>query len=149
MSRQPETIIDEADIRDKDLLLEMNHRLMEDERYDRPPTQDALQRRWNEFLYLDRYGVYLFRAADRRVVGYAVVHLDDQPRYLRHFYIRREERRRGFGTSAFHALLRALDVHRIDLDVMTWNERGFGFWRSLGFRERCRAMAYDPEIYGG
>ena len=148
MNRKPEIFVEPASVSDRELLLDMNRQLMEDEKYDRVPAEEVLSRRWDEFLSLDRFGVYLFRTADSRVAGYAVVHLDEEPRYLRHFFIRREERRHGYGTAAFHALLETLDVRRMDLDVMSWNERGRGFWKSLGFTERCRMMAYDRETSG-
>lgn len=131
-----------ADESNKALLFEMNHHLMEDERYDRPPSEEDLKKRWIDFINLPRYGVYLFEE-NGDVVGYAIVHLDETPRYLRHFFISRSHRRKGLGTTCFNKLLEYLQTETIDLDVMSWNERGYDFWKSMGFTERCRVMAYD------
>jgi len=134
-------IVLKADISNLELLHRMNRELMEDERYDRPPTDEVLVKRWNDFLTLGRYGTFLFKSGSD-VIGYAVVHLDDDPLYLRHFYICREHRRAGWGTVCFNALLDKLNTKKIDIEVMSWNKRGMGFWRSLGFTERCRSLSY-------
>ncbi len=65
---------------------------------------------------------------------------DRTPLYLRHFYICRDQRRKGYGTAAFHALLRTLGTNTVDLDVYVWNERGKAFWTSLGFAPRALMM---------
>jgi len=124
-----------------DHLFKMNHHLMEDEKYDRTPSDGDLKKRWREFLSLERFGVYLFEENDV-IVGYAIVHLDESPPYLRHFFISRDHRRKGLGTLCFKTLLGYLKTDSIDLDVMSWNERGYEFWKSLGFTERCRVMTY-------
>ncbi|MDA3852545.1 MAG: GNAT family N-acetyltransferase [Spirochaetaceae bacterium] len=131
--------IQKAKNKDLPLLLEMNQQLMQDEKYDRPPSQPELLKRWDSFLSQDKFGVFLFKES-QEIVGYAVVHLEDSPPYLRHFFIHRDHRRKGLGTRCFWALLDHIKTETIDLDVMTWNTRGQAFWKSLGFKERCRMM---------
>ena len=47
---------------------------------------------------------------DRLVAGYCVVHDRQQPKYLRHFYVKEEYRRKGVARRAFGLLLEALNV---------------------------------------
>ena len=65
---------------------------------------------------------------------------DRKPYYLRHFYISRTRRRKGFGSAAFYLLLETLGTQTMDLDVFVWNESGIGFWQSLGFESRAHLM---------
>lgn len=123
-------------------LLLMNKQLMEDEQFDRPLSDDGLKKRWDEFLAGDRYRVLLFEE-EKNTIGYAVVHMDRTPLYLRHFFIKREFRKRGYGTESFHKMLDFLNTGAIDLDVMSWNDRGYRFWRSLGFTERCKLLTFS------
>jgi ribosomal protein S18 acetylase RimI-like enzyme len=119
----------------------MNKQLMEDEEFDRPLNDENLRKRWEEFLTQNKYQVLLFILEDD-IIGYAVVHMDQSPLYLRHFFIKREFRRMGNGSNCFHEMLNHLNTSTIDLDVMSWNERGFKFWKSLGFTERCKIMTF-------
>jgi RimJ/RimL family protein N-acetyltransferase len=124
---------------DKDILLKMNKQLMEDEQFDRILSDEILSNKWDEFLTDDKFTVVLF-LIDDDITGYAIVQTDLKPLYLRHFFIKREFRRKGYGRESFNAMLEFLNTNEIDLDVMSWNERGMKFWESLGFTERCRMM---------
>ena len=73
---------------------------MEDEQYDRIPDESFLRERWESFTNDEKYAVFLF-VSEGLTAGYAVVHIDEDPMYLRHFYICREFRRKGIGTGAF------------------------------------------------
>lgn len=60
---------------------------------------------------------------------------DQQVVYVRQFYIEREHRRRGLGTTAFAALQAARfpAAQTISLDVLATNPSGQRFWERLGF----------------
>jgi GNAT superfamily N-acetyltransferase len=90
---------------------------------------------------LEREKAYKFSVSDE-IIGYALVNTNRKPCYLHHFYICRSHRRKGYGTSAFYALLKALNIKEIDLDVYDWNERGKSFWNALGFKPRAIIMRY-------
>jgi RimJ/RimL family protein N-acetyltransferase len=123
------------------LLTEMFLELMTDEQSDSPGTPAQAALCMKEYLARgDR--AYTFQAQGV-VAGYALVIADRTPLYLRHFYICRDARRRGYGTAAFYALLEALNTETIDLDVFVWNERGKAFWSSLGFAPRATIMRYQ------
>lgn len=124
--------------RDAALLAHMFKELAEDENTDTPRT-DAQYRQCMEDFLESGESAYVFSAGDA-VVGYALVTPGREPYYLRHFYIARSERRKGYGRGAFDLLLRSLGVDTIDLDVFVWNTRGIAFWTSLGFEPRCHMM---------
>ncbi len=126
---------------DTALLTSLFLELMADEKTDRPVTEAQAKLRMQE--YLARGDQAFAFGVQGDTVGYALVVCDREPLYLRHFYICRHARRKGYGTTAFHALLKALDTATIDLDVFVWNERGKAFWASLGFAPRATIMRYN------
>ncbi len=130
--------IDIAPCTDDALLSRMFLELMEDEKTDLPATPAFAASRMEEYLSRGDNAYVFF--AQGAVAGYALVITDRSPLYLRHFYICRDQRRRGYGTAAFHALLETLGADTIDLDVFVWNERGKAFWESLGFAPRALMM---------
>ena len=126
--------IAKATNQDIDLLFSINQQLIIDEDYDRPLTDEKLNERWKQFfteIYID-----FFIKVENEIVGYSVIHNHQTPKYIRHFYVQKEYRRKGIGKKAFYLILNELDVKEIDVDVMYWNQSGLSFWKSLGFHER-------------
>ena len=120
------------------LLTRMYKELAEDENSDTTQTDAQFQQCMEGFLKRgDHAFVFLI---GRSVIGYALVITDRKPYYLRHFYISRSKRRKGYGSTAFRGLLQTLGTDTIDLDVYVWNERAISFWRSLGFEPRAHLM---------
>jgi RimJ/RimL family protein N-acetyltransferase len=132
--------INEAEISQINLLVEMNKKLVNDENYDRPLSHEKLVERWHSF-FSDKYRIYIFEK-DSKIVGYCVIHDDQDPKYIRHFYIKDEFRGKNLGRTAFELLLKELNVSEIDLDVMHWNKDGIAFWKALGFKERYLGMTF-------
>ncbi|MCL6613628.1 MAG: GNAT family N-acetyltransferase [Firmicutes bacterium] len=124
-----------------DLLVHMNKQLIEDERHDNPMTLQELKERMRMFISTS-YKAFIFQK-DGQVIGYALVDMTRKPLYLRQFFIDRGCRRKGFGATAFHLLLEELKTDTIDIEVLSWNEAGIGFWKSLGFKERSIYMRYE------
>ncbi|WP_127532187.1 GNAT family N-acetyltransferase [Paenibacillus kobensis] len=124
----------------------MNKQLIEDEQHDNPMNIEQLQARMAGFIE-GHYSAYLFKQ-DGELRGYALVDHARKSLYLRQFFIMRESRRGGLGTLAFTALLNHLGTGQIDIEVMFWNERGYRFWRSLGFQERSFYMRLDGAQVG-
>jgi ribosomal protein S18 acetylase RimI-like enzyme len=94
------------------------------------------------------YDAYYFRgegAEGDEVLGYALVRRTVAPKYLRHFFICREQRRRGYGRRFFRELLAELGETSIDIEVLTANAAGVQFWQSLGFVPRSLYMRYGEE----
>ena len=115
----------DCSVDDAQVLADMNHDLIEDEKAETALNRSQLLERMIGFLQSD-YRAYLF-VADDKTVGYALCNTQRVPIYLRQFFICREERRKGYGKQAFHTLLRHLDVKEIDLDVYVWNQPGIAF----------------------
>jgi len=123
---------------DANQLAQMNRMLIEDEHAENAMSAEELKQRMEGFLKTG-YKAFFF-AVHGDIAGYALVHMERQPLYLRQFLICREERRKGYGKEAFHALLHTLKADEMDVDVLSWNEAGLSFWRSLGFVERVLNM---------
>lgn len=125
-------------------LAQMNKQLFEDEKNDNIPSIELLEERLRKSMD-DGSQAYIFIDKEEPV-GYALVNTHVVPSYLSHFFICREHRRNHLGTVAFNALMGVLNCDTIDLDVFCWNERGQGFWKSLGFEERCIIMRKKTKI---
>ena len=132
--------IERASDQDINLLLKMNYDLMDDEKFDRPLPEEKLIERWKEFL-TDNFLTLLIKI-ENEVVGYSVIHDHPHPKYIRHFFIKRDFRRKGIGTKAINLILEYLNVNEMDVDVMFWNLDGLLFWKSLGFKERYIGLTY-------
>ena len=126
---------------DLDLLAVLNKQLIEDEQHDNKMNVEQLRERMNGFINTD-YKAYLFEKGSK-VIGYALVNHTRKPLYLRQFFICRDVRRQGYGKTTFNKLLELLKTEIIDIEVMSWNGRGIGFWRSLGFKDRSIYMRFD------
>lgn len=114
--------------------------LAEDEGSDIHRTDQEAAEEMADFLERGEKA-YIFIVSGN-TAGYALVNINHTPPYLHHFYICRQYRRKGYGTSAFNMLINALVADEIDLDVYDWNERGKAFWGSLGFKPRAVIMRY-------
>lgn len=121
-----------GDLEESPELLEESPELLEEER--------ALMER---YLTGEAYHVYEF-LAEGVVVGHVVVERERRfPGVMLHnFFIRREYRRRGYGTQALHALMEYLGETALDLDVFCWNQRALAFYKHFGFKEIFLHMNY-------
>jgi len=75
-------------------------------------------------------------------VGYALYRLDDAGVYLRHFFIAREQRRRGLGRCAVALLLERVAPRgsRVSLQVLNHNAAALAFWRAIGFADSAQTL---------
>lgn len=130
--------------KDLDTLAVMNKQLIEDEKSDNQMTIPQLKNRMKEFIEAD-YKAYFF-VLDDEIVGYALINICKSPFYLRQFFICREYRRKHYGKKAFTAIMKELNTSIIDIEVLTLNEVGQSFWRSMGFKERSIYMRCDTKV---
>ncbi|XEC94925.1 N-acetyltransferase family protein [Paenibacillus tarimensis] len=128
---------------DLDVLAGLNKQLIEDEQHDNTMTIEQLKTRMEDFINTD-YKAYLFKE-NGEVKGYALINHRRDPLYLRQFFICRNSRAQGYGKKAFLKLIDLLGTHQLDVEVMYWNEKGYAFWRSLGFKERSVYLRLDTE----
>lgn len=122
-------------------LAKLNKQLIDDEKSNNPMSIGELEERMAGFLTSD-YSAYFFVDDEDNVIGYALVRNSCEPPYLRQFLIKREYRGRHLGTAAFNALLDFLGVTSIDIEVLSHNTAGLGFWESCGFKEISRYMRF-------
>ena len=125
---------------DAPVLAQMNRQLIDDERAENDMTLAQLEERMCHFMATS-YRAYLI-FDDGQVVGYILCAPQRTPLYIRHFFITRENRRKGYGTRAMALLREMLHVHDVDLDVLVWNKRGIDFYQHIGFEPLALHMRY-------
>jgi predicted acetyltransferase len=128
----------QAEAGDAGLLALLNRALIIAEQSDNTMSYGALLERMQTLL-ASTYQAWLFRA-DEVVVGYALVDMSVQPRYLRHFCIVESLRGQGYGTAAFESLHTMLGRDSLEVDVLAWNSAGAKFWAKMGFAPRSIRM---------
>lgn len=126
---------------DLDMLAVLNKQLIEDEKHDNKMNVEQLRERMKGFIHTD-YKAYIFEDGSR-TIGYALVDHSRKPLYLRQFFICRDVRRKGYGRVALNKLLEFIDADVIDLEVLSWNTGGIGFWRAMGFKDRSIYMRLE------
>lgn len=120
------------------LLAGMNKELIEDEGSTNPMNVTELEERMRQFL-LDGWAVELLEH-DGEPVGYILYRTRQNERgqdelYIRQFFIRRENRGRGFGRAGIDLFMRerAEPGTIVVLDVLEVNGQGRLFWQAMGF----------------
>lgn len=78
-------------------------------------------------------------------IGYALIDINKNPMFIRHYFIIEEYRRQGYGTAAFNKLIVFLEVDRVDLTVLASNDIGFKFWTSCGLTPYEVVMHYRSD----
>jgi len=132
--------IKECTENDIELLAKMNKQLIEDEKANNLMDITQLENRMNDFLN-NGYKAFFF-IIEEKIIGYALCDMTKEPKYLRQFFIKREERRKHYGKYSFSKLLEKLEIKEIEVDVLKWNEDGIKFWENIGFKEQWKRMKY-------
>jgi len=132
--------IKECTKNDIKLLAKMNKQLIEDEKANNLMDITQLENRMYDFLN-NGYKAFFF-IIEEEIVGYALCDMTKEPKYLRQFFIKREERRKHYGKNGFIKLLEKLETKEIEIDVLKWNEDGIKFWKNIGFKELWKRMKY-------
>jgi len=135
--------IKECTLEDTALLAEMNKQLIEDEISNNKMDVFQLKNRMIDFLN-NGYKAFFFTVSNE-IVGYALCDMTKEPKYLRQFFIKREERRKHYGKIAFEILLDKTGIKEIEIDVLKWNETGIKFWEEIEFVEQSKKMKYIKE----
>jgi GNAT superfamily N-acetyltransferase len=136
----------EATPADAAVLAELNRQLIRDEGHRNWMAVAELEGRMADWL-AGEYRAVLFLDGER-TIGYALFRFDPEFVYLRQFFVRPEDRRRGVGRAAI-AWLREhawREVPRVRLDVLVGNPIGSAFWRAVGFRDYCVTLEWDRPV---
>ena len=120
--------IETASLDDCPALGLMNRQLIDDEGNGNAMTAEELGERMRGWLIKGVYTGYVFKLGVE-IIGYVLVDLASM--YVRHFFISREHRRKGYGRIAVGLLFDQLGTDEIELSCLTKNEAGQAFWRSF------------------
>jgi GNAT superfamily N-acetyltransferase len=78
-------------------------------------------------------------------VAYALYKESPTEVYLRQLFVRRDRRRQGIGRESVIALRRLWPrSKRLTVEVLTANECGVAFWRSVGYKDYCLTLEIVP-----
>lgn len=126
------------------LLTDMNRQLIQDEGHRNPMTPLELEGRMRKWLK-DEYEAVLFEEAEEPV-AYALFKKGKDQIYLRQFFVSRGNRRKGLGKKAMDLLFSKVwpPNTRIVVEVLTANEAGYRFWKSVGFKDYAITLEKPP-----
>jgi ribosomal protein S18 acetylase RimI-like enzyme len=130
-----------ADIRHLEILTEMNICLREDEKIDNVMTDLQVKERMISFLNNPQYDVSICKN-ENEIVGYSLVDIEKEPKYLRQLFIKKEFRNNRFGKLCIQHILEKLKIKELDIEVMCWNESAMKFYEKCGFIKRYIGMRY-------
>lgn len=126
---------------DAPFLADINRQLIEDEWGGGGMSLERLEARMLRWIRDDEYRAILFQEDDA-TVAYALVSLDEDSAFIRHFFVLKQHRGRGVGRRAIDILFaRVIPAgFRTTLDVLASNQGGHRFWRSVGFTDYAIRM---------
>ena len=126
------------------MLGEWNRQLIRDEGHRNPMNTEELTARMAGWLG-SGYQAVVFAAAGEPV-GYAVYLAEPDTIYLRHFFIRAEQRRRGCGRAGFQILRDQVwpEGVRLSVNVLCRNAAGVAFWHAMGYANYCLTLEMMP-----
>ena len=133
--------IQKCTIADVPTLAKLNKQLIDDEKSNNFMSISELENRMREFLKTD-YVAYFF-IKNSKIIGYALLKATVEPVYLRQFLIDREYREQHYGKQVFQMLMQHLEIDKIDIEILPWNQIGYSFWKSCGFKELSISMRYE------
>lgn len=130
-----------AEQADVPMLAAINQRLIDDEWGGGGMSRARLEERIHGWIEDDAYRALLF-SEDGSDVAYALVSVDGESAYIRHFFVMDEHRGGGAGRRALDLLIRDIipPATRVTLDVLASNTGGHAFWRSVGFTDYAIRM---------
>jgi ribosomal protein S18 acetylase RimI-like enzyme len=133
-----------ATLRDCELLGEWNYQLIRDEGHRNRMTIGELTERMRGWL-AGEYNAVIF-AEGGQEVGYAVYREEPKELYLRQLFVRRDQRRRGYGRKAMEILRDQVwpSEKRLTVEVLVANEAAVRFWRSVGYRDYALLLEIVP-----
>ena len=131
---------------DVPLLARINRELIEHEWGGVSKSLEHLEARLQRWISDPTYTALVFSRGEK-FVAYTLLHLYPDEAYIRHFYVSPQARSAGMGRQVCEIVLREFVPPgvRVSLDVLTSNQSGLRFWRSIGFRDYSVVM----ELYNG
>ncbi|WP_420128582.1 GNAT family N-acetyltransferase [Longimicrobium sp.] len=135
---------------DAPFLADINRQLIEDEWGGGGMSLERLEARMRRWIADEEYRAVLFQE-ENATVAYALVSLDEDSAFIRHFFVLKDHRGRGVGRRAIDTLFdRVIPAgFRTTLDVLASNQGGHRFWGSVGFSDYAIRMERLPREGGG
>lgn len=122
-----------AELRDADILAELNQELIEDEQHPNPIRIAQLTERMQGWLTTD-YICYMAKEKGS-IVAYCLYRDDESHYYMRQLYVDRAHRRKGIATRLLDWLYENVWMDKkVRLDVLVHNEDAVAFYQRYGFR---------------
>ncbi|MEM0897342.1 MAG: GNAT family N-acetyltransferase [Verrucomicrobiota bacterium] len=130
---------------DLELLAHWNGQLINDEGHWNPASQQELVRRLAEWLQQD-YEAIIF-SDNEQDVAYALYREGSEEVYLRQFFVRRDQRRKGLGGKAIRSLKAGVwpPNKRINVAALVGNPSAIAFWRAVGFSDYALTLSMAPD----
>ncbi len=121
-----------AELRDADILAELNQELIEDEQHPNPMCIAQLTERMRTWLTTD-YICYMAKEKGS-IVAYCLYRDDESHYYMRQLYVDRVHRRKGIATRLLDWLYENVWTDKkVRLDVLAHNEDAVAFYQRYGF----------------
>lgn len=120
-------------------LVEMNTQLVIDEQYDVVLPPEKMSERMKDFIQGSVYDCYLM-VHENSHCGYCLVDKTKTPLYLRHLFVKKEHRRKGYGKLCITMLMEMYKTDTLEIEVMAWNTPAIEFYKSIGFTPRFIGM---------
>jgi GNAT superfamily N-acetyltransferase len=128
---------------DLDLLADWNHQLIRDEGHRNPMTVAQLRERMKGWL-AGEYQAVLF-LAHAEPVAYSLYKEEAAEIYLRQLFVRRDQRRKGFGQAAMRILLTQVwPKKRLTVEVLCGHPDAVKFYRRLGYQDYSLRLEILP-----
>ena len=122
-----------AELRDADILAELNQELIEDEQHPNPMCIAQLTERMRGWLTTD-YICYMAKEKGS-IVAYCLYRDDESHYYMRQLYVDRAHRRKGIATRLLDWLYENVWMDKkVRLDVLAHNADAVAFYQRYGFR---------------
>jgi diamine N-acetyltransferase len=129
-----------AAVKDITELSVLNRQLREDERIDNQMTDIEITKRMESFVTDKIYKVHILENEEKEIIGYCVLDITRNPKYLRQLFIKQNYRNHGFGKMLLEKIMKEYQLKEIDLEVMEWNESAMRFYEHAGFKRRYIGM---------
>ena len=129
-----------ATINDLAQLSVLNKQLREDEKIDNEMSDEEITKRMESFITGQVYKVHVLENQEKEIIGYCVLDITREPKYMRQLFVKSLYRNNGYGKLLLKKVMEEYQLKEIDLEVMQWNESAIRFYENVGFKRRYIGM---------
>ena len=129
-----------ATINDLAELSVLNKQLREDEKIDNEMSDEEITKRMESFITGQVYKVHVLENPEKEIIGYCVLDITREPKYMRQLFVKSQYRNNGYGKLLLKKVMEEYLLKEIDLEVMQWNESAIRFYEHVGFKRRYIGM---------